>query len=70
MVVTELNSRREFQSILTTHNTYLMQNQFTRPDSCFLLTDKHIKSLKKSTERELREAHNLEKMYIGGAFVE
>ena len=69
-VVRELNARRDFQSILTTHNTYLMQNQFTRPDCCFILTDKQIKSLKKSTERELREAHNLEKMYIGGAFVE
>ena len=69
-VVRELNVHREFQSILTTHNTYLMQNQFTRPDCCFILTDKRIKSLKKSTERELREAHNLEKMYIGGAFVE
>ena len=69
-VVRELNAHREFQSILTTHNTYLMQNQFTRPDCCFILTDKQIKSLKKSTERELREAHNLEKMYIGGAFVE
>jgi len=69
-VVRELNTRRDFQSILTTHNTYLMQNQFTRPDCCFILTDKQIKSLKKSTERELREAHNLEKMYIGGAFVE
>ncbi len=69
-VVKELNEHREFQSILTTHNTYLMQNQFTRPDCCFILTNTHIKSLKKSTERELREAHNLEKMYIGGAFVE
>lgn len=69
-VVKELNAHREFQSMLTTHNTYLMQNQFTRPDCCFILTDKHIKSLKKSTDRELREAHNLEKMYIGGAFVE
>lgn len=69
-VVKELNTHREFQSILTTHNTYLMQNQFTRPDCCFILTGEHIKSLKKSTERELREAHNLEKMYISGAFVE
>lgn len=69
-VVDELNASREFQSILTTHNTYLMQNKFTRPDCCFILTRKQIKSLKKSTERELREAHNLEKMYIGGAFAE
>ena len=69
-VVNMLNGMRGFQTILTTHNTYLMQNKFTRPDCCFILTEKQIKSLKKSTDRELREAHNLEKMYIGGAFVE
>ena len=69
-VVRMLNGMRGFQTILTTHNTYLMQNQFTRPDCCFIMTDKQIKSLTKSTDRELREAHNLEKMYIGGAFVE
>ena len=65
-----LNEKRSFQSILTTHNTYLMQNAFTRPDCCFLLNGSSIKSLKKSTDRELREAHNLEKMYINGAFTE
>ncbi|MBP5638651.1 MAG: AAA family ATPase [Victivallales bacterium] len=69
-VARELNAHREFQTLLSMHNTYLMQNQFTRPDCCFILTKKDIKSLKKSTDRELREAHNLEKMYIGGAFEE
>ena len=69
MVVKELNQFRNFQSILTTHNTYLMQNEFTRPDCCFLLTEQGLKSLKKSSEREIREAHNLEKMYINGAFI-
>ena len=69
-VVKLLNSKRQFQSFLTTHNTYLMQNAFTRPDCCFLLTGKNIKNLKNSTDRELREAHNLEKLYINGAFAE
>ena len=69
-VVTELNERRNFQSILTTHNTYLMQNKLTRPDCCFLITNDSIKSLKNSSERELREAHNLEKLYVNGAFAE
>ena len=68
-VVRELNGQHDFQTILTTHNTYLMQNSLTRPDCCYLLTNNKIKSLKKSTEREIREAHNLEKMYINGAFV-
>lgn len=68
-VVRELNGLRNFQTILTTHNTYLMQNSLTRPDCCFLINHNKIKSLKKSTEREIREAHNLEKMYINGAFV-
>ena len=69
-VVKLLNKRSAFQSFLTTHNTYLMQNAFTRPDCCFILTGNTIKSLKNSTDRELREAHNLEKMYVNGAFTE
>lgn len=69
-VVKLLNGQRQYQSILTTHNTYLMQNAFTRPDCCFILTGDTIKSLKNSTDRELREAHNLEKLYINGAFAE
>ena len=44
-VVMELNEQRNFQSILTTHNTYLMQNKLTRPDCCFLITNDYIKSL-------------------------
>ena len=61
-------SKADFQTFLTTHNTYLMQNAFTRPDCCFILTGNTIKSLKNSADRELREAHNLEKMYVNGAF--
>ena len=69
-VVTRLNHQQQYQSILTTHNTYLMQNALTRPDCCFLLNGDTIKSLKNSTDRELREAHNLEKLYVNGAFSE
>ena len=69
-VVKLLNRERHCQSILTTHNTYLMQNEFTRPDCCFLLTGNTIRSLKNSSDRELREAHNLEKLYVNGAFAE
>lgn len=70
LIVKLLNGQSGFQSVLTTHNTYLMQNRLTRPDCCFLLTKNKISNLYESTNREIREAHNLEKMYINGAFTE
>ena len=32
------------------------------------MTDGKITSLRKATDRELREGHNLEKLYKGGEF--
>ena len=69
-LVKMLNEQSGFQSVLTTHNTYLMQNRLTRPDCCFLMTKNKITNLYDATNREIREAHNLEKMYINGAFTE
>ena len=69
-IVLLLNKAKSFQSILTSHNTYLMQNRLTRPDCCFIMTDNKITNLFNSTDKEIREAHNLEKMYINGAFYE
>lgn len=68
-IVKRLNSKTSFQSILTTHNTYLMSNKLTRPDCTFILTPKSIKSLSSCTKKELREAHNIEKLYREGAFI-
>lgn len=57
------------QVILTTHNTNLMNNRVMRPDCLFILSRKGtLTSLNNATERELREGHNLEKMYISGEF--
>ena len=61
---------KNFQTLLTSHNTYLMQNKLTRPDCCYIMTENRINSLFNSTDKEIREAHNLEKMYINGAFNE
>lgn len=69
-IVKRLNKSKSFQSVLTSHNTYLMQNKLTRPDCCFIINDNSIKSLNHCTDKEIREAHNLEKMYINGAFVD
>ncbi len=56
------------QFILTTHNTSIISNDLLRPDCYFLMTKKQIRSLSKSTPKELREAHNIEKMYKAGTF--
>jgi len=57
------------QMIFTTHNTNLMSNQLMRPDCLFILSSQGtLTPLNKATLRELREGHNLEKMYISGEF--
>lgn len=56
------------QFILTTHNTSIISNDLLRPDCYFLMTKNQIRSLSKSTPKELREAHNIEKMYKAGTF--
>jgi len=67
-IIRSLNRETSFQSVLTSHNTYLMQNRLTRPDCCFNMTENKIQSLDKSTEKELKEIHNLEKIFINGGF--
>ena len=57
------------QIIMTSHNTNLMTNRLMRPDCLFILSRVGtLTALCNATERELREGHNLEKMYISGEF--
>ena len=59
----------ECQIIMTSHNTNLMTNRLMRPDCLFILSRAGtLTALCNATERELREGHNLEKMYISGEF--
>ena len=67
LIVEELK-KIDIQFILTTHNTTIMTNDLLRPDCYFIMTKDKIKSLSKSTEKELRQAHNLEKMYKANSF--
>lgn len=69
-IVKRLNSQTSFQSILTSHNTYLMSNKLTRPDCTYILTPQYMKNLSSCTDKELREAHNIEKLYREGAFTD
>lgn len=57
------------QIIFTSHNTNLISNRLLRPDCIFILSRAgKLTSLNNATGRELREGHNLEKMYISGEF--
>jgi AAA15 family ATPase/GTPase len=68
--IVERVSETVCQTIMTTHNSTLMSNNILRPDCYFVLDKNTIKPLHNLTDREIRKAHNLEKMYRSGAFDE
>jgi len=68
--VVEEIKKIQCQAILTTHNTALMSNDLLRPDCYFILDNNKIDPIYKFTDKELRKAHNIEKMYKAGAFDE
>ena len=56
------------QVLLTTHNVSVMSNDILRPDCYFVMSNKDVLPLYAKTPKELREAHNLGKMYKAGSF--
>ena len=52
------------QTILTTHNLSIMSNDLLRPDSYFILADR-VYPFYELVDKDLRKAHNLEKIYKG-----
>ncbi|MDR3293076.1 MAG: AAA family ATPase [Clostridiales bacterium] len=67
-ILKDINKRSSFQAVVTTHNTSLLSNDTTRPDCAYILCDNKLTCLSDCTDKEIREAHNLEKMYRNGAF--
>lgn len=67
-LVRKLKELKNTQVILTTHNTDLLSNELIRPDCGFIINGATVKSLNKLTDKELRQAHNLEKLYQAGKF--
>lgn len=67
LMVKELESVQVF---LTTHNTDLLSNDLLRPDAYYFIKDGSINSLDRLSEKELRSAHNLQKMFKAGSFNE
>lgn len=67
-IVQSLLTLDNIQIVITTHNTYLIDNNLMRPDCYYLIANNEIKNFPQSTLKEIREAHNLEKMYRNGEF--
>lgn len=67
-IVEMLRDLKGVQVFLTTHNTDLLSNDLLRPDVYFLIQSGAICSLDKLTDKELRAAHNLQKMFKAGSF--
>ena len=67
-IVKLLGDMPNTQVILTSHNTNLLSNRIMRPDCYFILTRDSLTSFANATDRELREGHNLEKLYMSGEF--
>ncbi len=67
-LIRKLREIQNVQIFTSTHNTDLMSNDLLRPDCYFILEDNKIVSIADSTDKELRKAHNLQKMYKAGAF--
>lgn len=59
---------KQVQCICATNNTSLASNDLLRPDCYFILNNSELRSFADSTNRELREGHNLEKMLRSGEF--
>lgn len=62
--IVEKITSTKVQTIMTTHNTGVMSNDLLRPD-CYFVLDKKIRPITELTEKDLRKAHNLEKIYKG-----
>ncbi len=56
------------QVLMSTHDTSLMESDVLRPDCYFIMANQTIASLSNLTQRELREVHNLEKLYRNYGF--
>lgn len=67
-IVRFIEEKLPMQVVLTSHNTNLLSNRIMRPDCYFILTSEKLVSFANATSRELREGHNLEKLYMSGEF--
>ena len=63
-IMANVNSNASYQSIITTHNPYLADNSFMRPDCYLNMKDGKVQSFADSTNRVIRQGNSLEKMVL------
>ena len=63
-----LKTLPDTQVVVTSHNTDLLSNDLLRPDCYYQIIDNKIKTFAESTEKDIRRAHNIQKMYKAGSF--
>lgn len=68
-ILSIIHSFENMQSMVTTHTISLLKTDCTRPDCAFIIDKSGIKSLSTRTTRELRQAHNIEKLYRENEFM-
>lgn len=68
LLVRYFGEKRSCQTICTTHNTSLVRNDVMRPDCIFQIDAGKIRSLADSTDREIRQGNNVEKLLRNGEF--
>lgn len=68
-IVKYIRDNNNYQAILTTHNINLLDNDLLRPNCYYIIENGKINSIDRKTKKIIRETHNLEKMYLGGEFV-
>lgn len=67
-IVEEVMKFDNAQVVIPSHNTYLLDNELLRPDAYFYLKDGKLRSFADSTFRELREGHDIERLFRNGDF--
>ena len=67
-LVEKVRHYQNTQSIFSTHNTDIMTSDILRPDCYYIIHDGTISRLNELTEKDLRKAHDLQRMYKAGAF--
>lgn len=67
-IVRLLEEEFDCQVVLTSHNTNLLSNSIMRPDCFMILSNGNLTPICEATSRELRQGHNLEKLYKNGEF--
>lgn len=67
-IVNILKNLENTQVLLTTHNTDLISNDLLRPDCYYELKSNKAVPFWKNTSKEIREAHNMQKIYKAGGF--